>query len=195
MAMRYNNTSSIMEAAMRHIPNILSSIRLAMVGLFAYLFAKERYLACLATFVVAFMTDLLDGYLARRNNWVSNVGKVLDPLADKLMVLTALVCFYIKGWLPLWLLIVVFSKELIMIVGGIILYKKEIVVYADWFGKSAAGFFNLGVALVLARVFLPWLGDSGLFVLCAAAALAMVALVHYARLQVFSRRGKDAGKA
>ncbi len=178
---------------MRHIPNILSSFRLLLVGVFAFLFSRERYLSCLAVFTGAFLTDLLDGYLARRNNWVTNVGKVLDPLADKLMVLTALVCFYLAGWLPLWLLVVVFAKELIMIVGGIILYKKEVVVYADWFGKSAAGFFNMGIALVLAKVFLPWLGNAGVVVLLIAMVIAIVALVHYARLQVFSRQGKNAG--
>lgn len=178
---------------MRHIPNILSSARLLMVGVFAYLFAKAHYLACLAVFTTAFLTDLLDGYLARRNNWITNVGKVLDPLADKLMVLTALACFYFRDWIPLWLLFVVLAKELIMIIGGIILYKKEIVVYADWFGKFAAGFFNVGVALILARVFLPWLGRSGFVVLCAAALFAVIALVHYAKRQVFVRHDRSAG--
>jgi CDP-diacylglycerol--glycerol-3-phosphate 3-phosphatidyltransferase len=178
---------------MRHIPNILSSIRLLLVGVFAYLFSKAHYLACLAVFTAAFLTDLLDGYLARRNNWISDVGKVLDPLADKFMVLTALTCFYLRGWLPLWILIVVLAKELIMIVGGIILFKKEVVVYADWFGKSAAGFFNMGVALILAKVFLPWLGSAGIIVLGIAMVLAIVALLHYAKRQVFSRQGQNAG--
>ncbi len=183
---------------MRHIPNTLSSIRLLLVGVFAYLFIKAHYLACLAVFTVAFLTDLLDGYLARRNNWITDVGKVLDPLADKLMVLTALTCFYLRGWLPLWILIIVLAKELIMIVGGIILFKKEVVVYADWFGKSAAGFFNMGIALILAKVFLPWLADAGFFVLGIAILLAFVALLHYAKQQVFPGHGSDAdseGKA
>lgn len=182
---------------MRHIPNILSTIRLLLVGVFAFFFAKTRYLVCLAVFTVAFLTDLLDGYLARRNNWVTDVGKVLDPLADKLMILTALICFYIRGWLPLWILIVVFSKEFIMIIGGLILYKKEVVVYADWFGKSAAGFFNLGVALILAKVFLPWIGNAGLYVLGIAVVLAFIALLHYAKHQVFDRDGNTGseGKA
>ena len=75
---------------MRHIPNVLSAIRLILVGVFIFLFARAKYLACLIVFLTAFFTDLLDGYLARRNNWISDLGKVLDPLADKLMVIAAL---------------------------------------------------------------------------------------------------------
>lgn len=120
---------------MRHIPNILSALRILMVGVFLYFFIKAQYLSCLITYIVAFLTDLLDGFLARRNNWISNIGKVLDPLADKLMVLTALVCFLTRGWLPLYMIIIVFAKELIMIVGGAILFRKKVFVYSDWFGK------------------------------------------------------------
>ena len=75
---------------MRHIPNILSLIRLLMVGLFIYLFANGMYSGAFIVYIVAFFTDLLDGYIARRNNWISDIGKVLDHLADKLMLLSAL---------------------------------------------------------------------------------------------------------
>lgn len=170
---------------MRHIPNILSALRIVMVGIFIYFFANEMYLACLITYVVAFLTDLLDGYLARRNNWISNLGKILDPFADKLLVLTALTCFYVEGWLPLWLLIISMAKELIMIIGGLLLLKKEIVVYADWIGKIAAGIFNAGIALMLLKVFIPGIGNFAVYVLIAAAVLAFVALFHYARLNVW----------
>ena len=85
---------------MRHIPNILSGLRILMVGAFIYFFVNEQYLICLIIYAAAFLTDLLDGYLARRFGWTTDVGKVLDPLADKLMLLTALACFYSVGWLP-----------------------------------------------------------------------------------------------
>lgn len=173
---------------MKHIPNILSALRIALVGVFIYFFAKAQYVMCLITFALAFITDLLDGYLARRNGWITDVGKVLDPLADKLMVLTALTCFYAIGWLPLWMLIVVYVKELAMIIGGLILYGKNIVVYADWFGKIAGGCFNLGIALTLAKGFLPVIGSLNLAVLFAAIVFAFIALVHYAKRQVFSRK-------
>ena len=169
---------------MRHIPNILSALRILMVGVFLYFFIKAQYLSCLITYIVAFLTDLLDGFLARRNNWISNIGKVLDPLADKLMVLTALVCFLTRGWLPLYMIIIVFAKELIMIVGGAILFRKKVFVYSDWFGKFSSGFFNASVALTLAKRFVPQIGILDIVVLGIAIVLALIALVHYARIQV-----------
>lgn len=172
---------------MRHIPNILSTIRLLLVGVFIYLFTQGEYLACLIVFAAAFFTDLLDGYLARRNNWISDIGKVLDPLADKLMVIAALACFYSAGWLPLWMLLAVLTKEGLMIIGGIFLFKRKIVVYADWYGKFAAGFFNAGVALTLIKNFWPQLGVLNFIVFCIAILLAVIALLHYARSQVFNR--------
>lgn len=172
---------------MRHIPNILSGIRLVLVGVFIHLFHRNLMLEALLVFVTAFLTDLLDGYLARRNNWISDVGKVLDPLADKLMLISALLCFYSRDWIPLWLLVLVLAKELIMIVGGALLFRKKVVVYADWFGKSAAGVFNAAVAVTLLKLYLPELGQLNIILFCIALVLAFVALVHYANLQVFHR--------
>ena len=176
---------------MRHIPNVLSAIRLILVGVFIFLFARAKYLACLIVFLTAFFTDLLDGYLARRNNWISDLGKVLDPLADKLMVIAALSCFYSAGWLPPWILLAVLIKEGIMIIGGLLLFRKEVVVYADWYGKFAAGFFNAGVALTLLKNFWPWIGMLNIIVFCIAIVLAVIALCHYARVQVFNREKKE----
>ena len=167
------------EVWMRHIPNILSFMRLMMVGVFVRFFLENRFVAALITYVVAFCTDLLDGYLARRNNWVSNLGKLLDPFADKLMLLAALFCFFYAGWIPLWLLAVVVAKEFIMIIGGFLLFRKKVVVYSDWFGKSATGFF---------KNFWSWIGIWNMILLGIAVVLAVIALIHYAKKNVFSRR-------
>lgn len=172
---------------MRHIPNILSTLRILMVGVFIYFFVKAQYLYCLITYIAAFLTDLLDGFLARRNNWISNLGKVLDPLADKLMVLTALICFFTRGWLPLYMILIVIAKELIMIIGGAILFRKDVFVYSDWFGKLASGFFNASIALTLIKCFYPQIGILDIVVLGIAIVLALIALVHYARIQVMPR--------
>ncbi len=178
---------------MRHIPNIISGIRLLMVGVFIYFYANERYAACLVVYLLAFLSDLVDGYLARRNNWISNVGKVLDPLADKAMLITAVVSFYLNGWLPLWMLILIVGKEAIMVVGGLFLYTKEVVVYADWVGKFAAGFFTASVVTAILRHFPEFekIGSLYLILFGISIILAFVALFHYAKLQVFALRKKN----
>ena len=87
---------------MKHIPNILSSLRIVLVGVFAWLFLSAfpdhmtRYWWAIGVYVLAFLTDVLDGFLARTFNWITPVGKLLDPFADKLMVVTALVVILIE---------------------------------------------------------------------------------------------------
>ena len=71
----------------KQIPNMLSVFRLILIGVFIALFKNERYLLSFFVYIFAFGTDILDGWLARRNNWITNIGKVLDPLADKLMLI------------------------------------------------------------------------------------------------------------
>ena len=90
---------------MRHLPNILSGIRLILVGVFVMLFRAGSYLPALCIFLIAFLTDVLDGYLARKYGWVSNIGKLLDPLADKLMTLAALVSIYVGKQKQIYLIL------------------------------------------------------------------------------------------
>lgn len=182
---------------MRHIPNVLSGLRLVMVGVFAYCFRKGNYMAAMIVYAAAFLTDILDGYLARRNHWISDLGKILDPLADKLMLLCALVCFYLKGWLPLFIPLIAAAKELVMLIGGLfMLGRKRVVVVSDWWGKFAAGFFNISVLLTLLSNFPPFepLAKYTLPLFCLAILLGLAAALHYARTQVLGR-GKGAGKA
>ena len=87
------------------VPNVLTMLRLVLVPVFAVLFFRGDRKASLAVFIAASLTDLLDGYLARRLNQITDFGKLFDPLADKLMVLTALVCQGIAGVFP-WVAIV-----------------------------------------------------------------------------------------
>ncbi len=179
---------------MRHIPNILSALRILMVGVFVYLFVQQAYLWALGVYALAFVTDIVDGYLARRNNWITNVGKVLDPLADKLLLIAALTCFYLEGWIPLWLLIVVVAKELVMIVGGALLWKKNVVVYADWFGKIATGLFNLGVVMTICKNFWAWIADWNIIVLAIAMVLTVIAMLHYGKRTLFHKYEKNAAE-
>ena len=145
---------------MKHIPNILSFIRLLCVPAFVLLFFNGYVWAACGVFVFASVTDVLDGWLARRFNWITNLGKVLDPVADKLNQITVLLCITIKAGMTdaptfpivLTVFIILLLKEFLMIAGGwLLLRKKKIVVYALWYGKLATVlFFAVTLTLMLA---------------------------------------------
>lgn len=171
---------------MRNIPNILSFLRILMVGLFIYLFVKEQYLGCLIVYIAAFLTDVLDGFLARRFNWITNLGKLIDPFADKFMLLSVLACLFSIGKLPWYILLIILMKELLMVFGGLFLLKKrKITVYADWWGKIATGLFFASITLMLAKLALPsllgFIPDLALEILfLIALAISIFSLFHYA---------------
>ncbi|MHC1695722.1 MAG: CDP-alcohol phosphatidyltransferase family protein [Eubacteriales bacterium] len=138
----------------KNIPNILSFIRLLMVPVFIYVFFKDypdNIYPALFVFLLAGATDILDGYLARRNGWITNLGKLLDPFADKLMQLSALVCLYIKQIVPLWIVGLFALKESVMVFGALLVLKKtKVTVMANGFGKAATTvFYAMIVALII----------------------------------------------
>lgn len=124
----------------KNIPNLLSVFRILLIPVYVILFLQYfpngLYLSGLV-FLLAGLTDVLDGYLARRNHWVSNVGKLLDPLADKLIEVAALVLLAVKwGGVFVGLAVVALLKELIMIVAAyVIVVKAKVFVMSMWFGK------------------------------------------------------------
>ncbi|NLI54087.1 MAG: CDP-diacylglycerol--glycerol-3-phosphate 3-phosphatidyltransferase [Clostridiales bacterium] len=177
---------------MRHLPNILSGIRLILVGVFVVLFRAGRYLPALSVFVFAFFTDVLDGQLARANGWVTNLGKLLDPLADKLMTLAALVCIYWGKQKTLYLVLFLLMalKELLMVIGGLFMAKRSVVAMADWPGKIATGLFAVGVMLSLLSFLSLPVEPWNLVILAVATAMSYFALVFYAATQLPKALGK-----
>ena len=175
---------------MRHIPNILTCLRIAMVIAFILFFVKQHYIICLILYVAAFLTDVLDGYLARKFNWVSDFGKLVDPFADKFMLLSALICLVTVDAFPLYLMIILGVKELLMVLGGLFLLKKQnVAVYADMSGKLATGLFFVSISLSLVRLalapyFSPVMADVFKYVLIvlyiSAVAISIYSLFHYA---------------
>ncbi len=171
----------------RFIPNILSVIRLCLVPLFAYIFFlhyPENIWYAVLIFFFAGATDVLDGWLARRNNWISNVGKILDPLADKTMQCVALICLYAKEIIPMWLVVTYIGKELLMLVGAVVVFRKQsVVVKSSFWGKFAVCVFYASIAALVglqsaeenARIL--WTGAICGVMLC----FAVVALIQYVR--------------
>ncbi len=171
---------------MRHLPNILSGLRLILVGVFVALFRAGRYLPALLVFVCAFFTDVLDGYLARANGWVTNIGKLLDPLADKLMTLAVLVCVYCGKHKPAYLILFLLMavKELLMVMGGVFMARRKVVAVASWPGKVSTGLFAIGLLLALMSFLEVRLQPWDLVVLSAATTMSYFALVFYGVTQL-----------
>ena len=138
----------------RHIPNILTILRLLAVPLMAVWMISGKWTESLILFLLAEFTDILDGYIARRYSFISNFGKLADPLADKLIQLTALFLLAHGGRLSYWFFYILCGKELAMIIGSMFFLKKEIVVSSNWVGKAAA--FVLFVGIVSAFINSPF---------------------------------------
>ena len=137
-----------------NVPNILSLLRLAMVPVFAVIFfqplPQARYWAALV-YALAFLTDIADGYIARRFNQITRLGRILAPLADKLMTFTVIICIAAAGSIPVWAVVVFFLKEAAMGLGAMsMLHKIDDVMPSNWLGKGSTGvFFVVCAALVL----------------------------------------------
>lgn len=118
-----------------NVPNVLTMIRLALVPVFAAVLMAGHPIWALIIFCIASFTDALDGFIARKFHLITSFGKLMDPLADKLLVVTALICQGIRGVLPWAAIGIVIAKELYMISGSAYMLKSGIVVSANYLGK------------------------------------------------------------
>ena len=123
-----------------NLPNKLTVLRVCMVPVFVVfmlwngLGAASKYVAA-AIFILASMTDWLDGYLARKNNLVTDFGKFMDPIADKLLVCSALICLVEKGALAAWIVIIIIGREFIISGFRLVASDKGVVIAASYWGK------------------------------------------------------------
>jgi len=162
------------------IPNVLTMIRLILVPVFVVLFLRGHKMASLAVFVAASLTDMLDGYLARKLHQITDFGKLFDPLADKLMVLSAMVCQGIAGVFPWSAIIIVACKELLMVLGGLFMLNRDVVVYSNYVGKTAQVCFIISLILAFFHDKLAaWGVQLDLIFLWATVALSIVAMIIY----------------
>lgn len=133
----------------KYIPNILTIIRFILIPFILVFIFTGNYLLGFIFFTLSGLTDILDGTIARKFNLISNFGKLMDPLADKLTQVSVLTSLVIEKIIPVWILIIVFIKELIMIIGASFLYGKDVVVYSKWYGKLATVLFYVAIVLSL----------------------------------------------
>ena len=178
------------------IPNVLTMIRLLLIPVFVIVFfntpAGQDRIAALIIFAAASITDMFDGMLARKLNQITDFGKLFDPLADKLMVITAMVCQAIAGVFPWAAVAIVACKELIMMLGGLFMLSRNVVVYSNYVGKTAQVFFILSLILSFFHYRLEALGvQADIILLWITVGLSLVALVIYAAGAVRTIRKKE----
>ena len=122
-----------------NLPNKLTLIRMFLAPIYLALMLIEfpcHYIVALAVFAVASLTDMLDGKIARKNNLITVFGKLLDPLADKMLTTAALLAFMREGWCSIWIVMIVLTREFAVAGVRLIATAQGIVIPANYWGKA-----------------------------------------------------------
>lgn len=175
-----------------NIPNLITTIRFILIPVFGYALYNGYIAESIALFFLGGLTDILDGYIARKFNMITAWGKLADPLADKLLQITALTILVHKKTVPIFILLVVIAKELLMVLGSVLLYKKaRHVVSANWYGKAATVVFYLAVGIVIVwNLTMPLSGIIvGLAILPTIVALFLYYFLYYRNVRINSKEG------
>jgi len=135
-----------------NIPNYITLVRIVLIPFFINAMIYGYYRSALAIFIVACVTDALDGLIARITNSITELGALLDPIADKLLILAAFVTLVLIGMLPVWLVIIVVSRDVILVLGSVIIYffGHELRARPTIIGKATTSLQLLVVTLALA---------------------------------------------
>lgn len=175
-----------------NLPNKLTMLRVIMIPVFVVFMliditAYDKWIA-LGIFVVASLTDLLDGKIARKYNLVTNFGKFMDPLADKLLVCSAMIALIELGRIPAWIVIVIIAREFIISGFRLIASDNGIVIAASYWGKFKTTFQMIMVILMIADI--EVLSIVTTVVMWIALILTIVSLIDYLRKN-WNVMGKD----
>lgn len=138
-----------MKKYFKYVPNILTVIRFCLIPIIVILLANGNYIGAIITFTISGLTDILDGTIARKFNFISDFGKLMDPLADKATQISMLIVLALRKTIPLWIIVVVTVKEFLMVCGASFLYGKELVVSSKWYGKAATVLFYVAIVFTL----------------------------------------------
>ena len=130
---------------MKQIPNILTICRFVLIPFIFETIMQGNFLAAFIFLTLSGLTDILDGVIARKFNFITNFGKLIDPLADKCTQLSTLIALTNINIIPSWIILVIFLKEFMMVAGASFLYGKKLVVSSRWYGKLATVLFYIAI--------------------------------------------------
>ncbi len=168
-----------------NLPNKLTILRVILIQFFVFFlltdFVPYHYLIALVIFIVASLTDMADGKIARKYNLVTNFGKFMDPLADKLLVCSAMICLIPLGQLAAWVVVIIIAREFIISGFRLIASDNGIVIAASYWGKFKTTFQMLMIIVLILELQFPnavfhWLG---IILTWVALALTVISLIDY----------------
>ena len=165
-----------------NLPNKLTVLRMVLVPFFVatLLLSKTndtlKWVA-LALFVIASLTDFADGYIARKYNLITNFGKFMDPLADKILTVSGMICLIELGRIPSWIVVIIVAREFIISGFRLIAAENGVVIAANYWGKFKTTFQMFMIILMIMNI--PQLQIVTNIVLWIALALTIISLVTY----------------
>lgn len=169
-----------------NLPNKLTLFRVILIPFFVvFLLAPETYFGgfgnhiAVGIFVIASITDFLDGYIARKHNLVTNFGKFMDPLADKLLVCSAMICLIELKLIPAWVVIIIIAREFIISGFRLIASDNGVVIAASYWGKFKTVFQMAMVIVLMLQIPNVVFDVLGQILIWVSLALTVISLIDY----------------
>jgi len=170
-----------------NLPNMLTLFRVFLIPIFIVVYFRnpdKNLIYSVVIFFIAGFSDFLDGYLARKNNQITTFGTVMDPLADKLMLLTVMTSYAYTGVVPYPIFLLVLIKEVLMIVGGYVVYKWGIINPANKLGKFVTFSFYIGILVLMFNK------QVGIYLLFFSALLGFLAGLSYIKTTLDKKKNR-----
>lgn len=167
-----------------NLPNKLTIFRVILIPFFVFFLLAPyfngygNYIA-VVIFIIASLTDFLDGKIARKYNLVTDFGKFMDPLADKMLVCSAMICLVESGQLPAWIVIIIISREFIISGFRLVASDNGVVIAASYWGKFKTTFQMLMTIILMLDIQLLFFQVLGTVLIYLALALTVISLVDY----------------
>lgn len=167
-----------------NLPNKLTMFRVILIPFFVFFMLApnmtgyNNYIA-VTIFIVASLTDMLDGKIARKYHLVTNFGKFMDPLADKLLVCSAMICLIQTGQLAAWIVVIIIAREFIISGFRLIASDNGVVIAASYWGKFKTTFQMLMVIVLILNIDIPFFQILGVILTYVALILTVVSLIDY----------------
>jgi len=180
---------------MLNLPNFLTLIRIVAIPFFLVLLASQLYFDALLVFILGGVTDALDGFIARRMNQKTSLGAILDPVADKLLLMSSFIMLGMMGGLPLWLVVLVVSRDTVILFGYVaisFLLDERLEVQPTIAGKLSTVFqlVTVGVVLLMlarSQLLESWLDDALVYLTAAATVISGVQYLYLGLLRLQNR--------